>query len=213
VQILEQLIFRMHLDLTQAQRHLSQADPVVAAIIARHGRCTLRPQRRYFVALAEAILSQQLSVKAAATIFKRFKEKLGGRVTPENILQLKDAQFRGAGVSRQKMSYLRDLAAKWQDGVIAHRRFAQMQDGEIIQALTQVKGIGRWTAEMFLIFSLLRPDVLPVDDLGFRKALQSAYQLRKLPSAGKIEQIAASWKPYRSIATWYLWASLDNKPR
>jgi DNA-3-methyladenine glycosylase II len=202
----------MRLDFAQAQRHLAQADPVLASIIARHGACTLQPQRRYFVALAEAILSQQLSVKAAATIFKRFKEKLGGQVAPENILQLKDAQFRGAGVSRQKMSYLRDLAAKWQDGAIAHRRFAKMHDDEIIQALTQVKGIGRWTAEMFLIFSLLRPDVLPVDDLGFRKAMQIAYRLRKLPSAGKIEKIAASWKPYRSIATWYLWASLDNKP-
>lgn len=202
----------MRLDFAQAQLHLTKADPVLASIIARHGPCTLRPQRRYFVALAEAILSQQLSVKAAATIFKRFKEKLGGRVTPENILQLQDAQFRGVGVSRQKMSYLRDLAGKWQNGVIAHRRFAGMPDDEVILALTQVKGIGRWTAEMFLIFSLLRPDVLPVDDLGFRKALQIAYKLRKLPSAGKIEQITESWKPYRSIATWYLWASLDNKP-
>jgi DNA-3-methyladenine glycosylase II len=202
----------MRLDLIQAQQHLAQADPVLASILARYGPCTLRPQRQYFVALAEAILSQQLSVKAAATIFKRFKENLGGRVMPENILQLTDAQFRAAGVSRQKTAYLRDLAAKWLDGVIAHRRFAKMQDGEVIQALTQVKGIGRWTAEMFLIFSLMRPDVLPVDDLGFRKAVQIAYKLRKLPSARKIEQIAASWKPYRSIATWYLWLSLDNKP-
>ncbi|MGH7600161.1 MAG: DNA-3-methyladenine glycosylase family protein [bacterium] len=212
VQFLEQNIFNMHFDLAQAQRHLSQADPVLTSILARHGPCTLRPQRQYFVALAEAILSQQLSVKAAATIFKRFKEKLGGRVAPENILDLTDAQFRAAGVSRQKMAYLRDLAAKWQDGVIAHRRFAKMRDDEVIQALTQIKGIGRWTAEMFLIFSLMRPDVLPVDDLGFRKALQIAYKLRKLPSPAKIEKIAESWKPYRSIATWYMWASLDNKP-
>ncbi|MGH7451632.1 MAG: DNA-3-methyladenine glycosylase family protein [bacterium] len=205
-------VFNMHLDLAQAQQHLSQADPVLASILARHGPCTLRPQRQYFVALAEAILSQQLSVKAAATIFKRFKEKLGGRVAPENILELTDAHFRAAGVSRQKMAYLRDLAVKWQDGMIAHRRFAKMRDDEVIQALTQVKGIGRWTAEMFLIFSLMRPDVLPVDDLGFRKALQLAYKLRKLPSAGKIEQLAECWKPYRSVATWYMWASLDNKP-
>jgi DNA-3-methyladenine glycosylase II len=202
----------MPLDLTQARHHLSQADPILASILARHGPCTLRPQRRYFLALAEAILSQQLSVKAATTIFKRFKEKLDGRVAPGNILDLTDVQFRAAGVSRQKMAYLRDLAAKWQDGVIAHRRFTQMRDDEVIQALTQVKGIGRWTAEMFLIFSLMRPDVLPVDDLGFRKAVQIAYKLRKLPNAGKIEKIAASWKPYRSVATWYMWASLDNKP-
>jgi DNA-3-methyladenine glycosylase II len=202
----------MHLDLAQAQRHLSQADPILASILSRQGPCTLRPQRRYFAALAEAILSQQLSVKAAATIFKRFKEKLGGRVAPENILGLTDAQFRAAGVSRQKMAYLRDLAMKWQDGAIAHQRLAKMRDDEVIHALTQVKGIGRWTAEMFLIFSLMRPDVLPVDDLGFRKAVQLAYKLRKLPNAGKIEQIAESWKPYRSVATWYMWASLDNKP-
>lgn len=202
----------MPFDFSQAQLHLTQADPVLAAIISRHGPCTLQPQRRYFTALAEAILSQQLSVKAAATIFKRFKEKLDGRVTSENILELTDAQFRAAGVSRQKMAYLRDLAVKWQNGVIVHRRLAKMRDDEVIQALTQVKGIGRWTAEMFLIFSLMRPDVLPVDDLGFRKAVQIAYKLRKLPSAGKIEQLAESWKPYRSVATWYMWASLDNKP-
>jgi DNA-3-methyladenine glycosylase II len=110
------------------------------------------------------------------------------------------------------MAYLRDLAAKWNDGCINRRRFARMSDEEIIAALTQVKGIGRWTAEMFLIFSLLRPDVLPVGDLGFRKALQITYKLRKLPEAKRIEQITAKWKPYRSIGTWYLWASLDNKP-
>jgi DNA-3-methyladenine glycosylase II len=110
------------------------------------------------------------------------------------------------------MAYLRDLAAKWNDGCINPRQFIKMSNDEIIAALVQVKGVGRWTAEMFLIFSLLRPDVLPVDDLGFRKALQIAYKLRKLPEAKRIEQIAEKWKPYRSVATWYLWASLDNKP-
>jgi DNA-3-methyladenine glycosylase II len=199
-------------DFSQAQQHLSQADPVLAKIISRYGPCTIQPQRQYFVALTEAILSQQLSVKAAATIFKRFKEKLGGRITPEGILQLTTRQFRAAGISRQKTAYLRDLAAKWGASGLATRRFAKMSDEEVIAALTQVKGIGRWTAEMFLIFSLLRPDVLPVDDLGFRKAAQLAYKLRKLPEAGRLTKIAACWRPYRSIATWYLWASLNNKP-
>jgi DNA-3-methyladenine glycosylase II len=202
----------MPIDFAPAQQHLMQADPILASIISRYGPCALQPQRRYFVALTEAILSQQLSVKAAATIFSRFKEKLGGRITPEKILPLTDAQFRAAGISRQKTAYLRDLAAKWRAGVIAPRRFARMSDDEVILALTQVKGIGRWTAEMFLIFSLLRTDVLPVDDLGFRKAVQIAYKLRKLPDAKRLAQIAAGWKPYRSIATWYLWASLNNKP-
>jgi DNA-3-methyladenine glycosylase II len=206
------IVFSMQLDFAKAQTHLSTADPTLAAIIIQYGACALRPQRPYFVALAEAILSQQLSVKASATIFNRFKEKLGGRITPEGILKLTAPQFRSVGISRQKMTYLRDLAAKWSNGAIDHHRFSQMSDEEVIAALTQIKGIGRWTAEMFLIFSLLRPDVLPVDDLGFRKAVQNAYKLRKLPEAKKIEHIAEKWKPYRSIATWYMWASLDNKP-
>ncbi len=202
----------MPVNFSQAQQHLSHADPVLAEIISRHGPCTLQPQRQYFVALAEAILSQQLSVKAAATIFKRFKEKLNGQVTPEKILQLRLPQFRAVGISRQKTSYLRDLAENWQGGRLAPRRFMKMNDEEVIAALTQVKGIGQWTAEMFLIFSLLRPDVLPVGDLGFRNAVQRAYGLRKLPEAKRLEQIATSWRPYRSVATWYMWASLDNKP-
>lgn len=202
----------MPVNFSQAQQHLSHADPVLAEIISRHGPCTLQPQRQYFVALAEAILSQQLSVKAAATIFKRFKEKLNGQVTPEKILQLRLPQFRAVGISRQKTSYLRDLAENWQGGRLAPRRFMKMNDEEVIAALTQVKGIGRWTAEMFLIFSLLRPDVLPVGDLGFRNAVQRAYGLRKLPEAKRLEQIATNWRPYRSVATWYMWASLDNKP-
>jgi len=202
----------MPFDFSQAQLHLAQADPVLAAIISRHGPCKLRPQKKYFMALAEAILSQQLSVKAAATIFNRFKEKLGGRVTPEKILQLRLPQFRAVGISRQKTSYLRDLAAHWQAGLLTPRQLVKMNDEEVIAALTQVKGIGRWTAEMFLIFSLLRPDVLPVGDLGFRNAVQRAYGLRKLPEAKRLTQIAAGWRPYRSVATWYMWASLDNKP-
>lgn len=202
----------MPIDFLQAQQHLSQADPVLAEIISRHGPCTLRPQRQYFIALAEAILSQQLSVKAAATIFSRFKEKLGGRVTPHKILQWRASQFRAVGISRQKARYLRDLSENWQSGYLTPRQFMKMNDEEVIVALTQVNGIGRWTAEMFLIFSLLRPDILPVGDLGFRNAVQRAYRLRKLPEAKRLTQIAACWRPYRSIGTWYMWASLDNKP-
>ncbi|MCK6558074.1 DNA-3-methyladenine glycosylase 2 family protein [candidate division KSB1 bacterium] len=200
-------------ELAAAQRHLRRADPVLAQIIDRCGSCTLQPDRRYFASLVEAILSQQLSVKAAATIHARFKDLLGGQVESAGILQLTDAQIRAAGISRQKMGYLRDLSTKWQDGLLHGRRLARLTDDEVIAALTQVKGIGRWTAEMFLIFSLGRLDVLPVDDLGFRNAVKKAYRLRKLPEAKRLQQIAENWRPYRSVATWYLWQSLDNKPR
>lgn len=196
-----------------AEKHLRHVDPVLAKIMRQHGRCRIQPDRRYFQALVEAILSQQLSVKAAATIFARFQGLLAGRILPGMIMELQDEQFRGAGISRQKMSYLRDLSSKWQLGFINPRRFAYMNDEQVIAMLTQVKGIGRWTAEMFLIFSLRRLDVLPVGDLGFRNALQKAYGLRKLPEAKRITTLAEKWKPYRSIATWYLWASLNNKPK
>lgn len=201
------------INLAAAEKHLRRVDPVLAKIIAEQGQCTLKPDRRYFQSLVEAILSQQLSVKAAATIIGRFLVLLGGKELPASILSLRDEQFRGAGISRQKMAALRDLSSKWEGGLVNPRRFAAMNDEEIIATLTQVKGIGRWTAEMFLIFSLARLDVLPVDDLGFRNAVQAAYRLRKSPDAKRLAALAEKWKPYRAIATWYMWASLDNKPK
>ncbi len=200
------------LDYTAAVAHLRQVDPVLANLIAQFGDCSMRRDRRYFRSLVEAILSQQLSVKAAATIFARFQDLLQNQITPAAILPLRDTAFRGVGISRQKMAYLRDLAAKWQNGALDLRRFSRMADEEIIAALTQIKGIGRWTAEMFLMFSLGRMDVLPVGDLGFRNAVKRVYRLRKLPEAKRLHTLAEKWKPYRSIATWYMWASLDNKP-
>ena len=200
------------LDLQSATAHLRKADPILAGIIAQHGGCTLKLDRHYFQALVEAILSQQLSIKAAATIFRRFKELLDGKVEPDRILEIADTSFRGVGISRQKMGYLRDLSQKWSAGLVNPRRFARLEDEEIIAALTHVKGIGRWTAEMFLIFCLGRLDVLPVGDLGFRNALKRAYQLRRDPSPAKMQKIAESWRPYRSVGTWYLWASWDKKP-
>ena len=199
-------------DYSAAVAHLRRADPVLAKIIARFGPCTIKLDRRYFRLLIEAILAQQLSTKAAATITGRFYEALQKQISPEAILRLRDAEFRSAGVSRQKTGYLRDLAAKWQAGAINPRRFARLPDEEIIMMLTQVNGIGRWTAEMFLMFALGRPDVLPVGDLGFRNALKYAYRLRKPPDPKRMRVLAQKWKPYCSIATWYLWASLDNKP-
>jgi DNA-3-methyladenine glycosylase II len=200
------------IDYSTAVAHLRRADPVLAKIIAQYGPCSLKLDRRYFRLLIEAILSQQLSTKAAATITARFYDRLQGQVGPAAILALHDHDFRGTGVSRQKTLYLRDLAAKWQAGAINPRRFVRLADEEIIMTLTQVKGIGRWTAEMFLMFALGRPDVLPVADLGFRNALKKAYRLRKLPDSKRVHLLAEKWRPYRSVATWYFWASLDNKP-
>ena len=197
-------------------RKLKSWDRVLREIIDRVGPCTLRPMKNYFMALAEAIVSQQLSVKASATIFQRFQQLYANphqrRPRPEEILATSEEALRGVGLSRQKISYLRDLAQKFAAGMVNPRKFRGMPDEEIIEALVQIKGIGRWTAEMFLIFSLNRLDVLPVDDLGFRKAIQRAYRLRKLPTAEKIRKLAKPWEPYRSLATWYLWASLKNVP-
>ncbi len=196
----------------RATVHLKKADPTLDGIIRQHGQCALKLNRRYFYSLVEAILSQQLSIKAATTIFRRFRELLDGKIESTAILNLSDEQFRSVGISRQKMGYLRDLSQKWNDGHINPRRFAKMSDEEVIAALTQVKGIGRWTAEMFLIFCLGRLDVLPVGDLGFRNAVKRTYGLRRDPTPEKIAQIAEAWRPYRSIATWYFWESWDNKP-
>ena len=190
--------------------HLRRADEALSRVIVRHGPCTLKPQKDYFAVLADAIVSQQISVKAAETIFRRLKEKMRGRVTPGQLLTLSADDLRNVGVSGQKSSYLRDLAEKWIDGTILPRRFSRMDDEAIIAMLTQVRGIGRWTVEMFLIFSLNRLDVLPVDDLGFQRAMQRVYGFRALPSTRTVRRIAEPWRPYRSIATWYLWRSLDN---
>jgi 3-methyladenine DNA glycosylase/8-oxoguanine DNA glycosylase len=137
----------------------------------------------------------------------------GGSPTPETLAALTDDQFRAAGISRQKLGYLRDLARKVAEGTVPLDDIEHMSDDEVIASLTRIKGIGRWTAEMFLIFRLLRPDVLPVDDLGILNAIRRAYGLRKRPKPDRVRKIAEAWRPYRSIGCWYLWRSLDNEPR
>lgn len=194
--------------------HLKRSDPVLKKIILRVGDCKLQPVKNHFAALLESIVSQQLSVKASATIFQRFLELYPGKRYPKpaDVLATSGEQLRAAGLSRQKLTYIKDLARKFEDGLINPRRFSRMPDEKIIETLTQVKGVGRWTAEMFLIFSINRLDVLPVDDLGFRKAVKIEYDLRVLPAAERLKKIARPWHPYCSIATWYLWASLDSVP-
>jgi len=191
-------------------------DPVLAAIIRQHGACELGAARErfdHFAMLARAIVFQQLSTRAATTIHTRLLACLpGGAMTPAALAAIDEAQLRAAGISRQKSGYLRDLADKVGSGSVPLDAVDALSDDEVIAALTAIKGIGRWTAEMFLIFRLQRPDVLPVGDLGIQNAIQRAYGLRKKPTPERMRQLAVAWQPYRSIACWYLWRSLDAGP-
>jgi 3-methyladenine DNA glycosylase/8-oxoguanine DNA glycosylase len=198
-----------------AERCLARQDPILGEIIRRHGRCGLKEAQREdpFQAIVEAIVWQQLSGKAAATIFARFLALFpdGAFPPPAAIDAKSDAELRAVGLSRQKIGYLRDLCERLRTNTLALDRLEEMPDDDVVEMLTQVKGIGRWTAEMVLMFRLQRPDVLPVDDLGIRNAMKKAYRLRK-PTPERLLKIGARWRPYRSIAAWYLWASLENAP-
>ena len=200
-------------DYTRARRLLLRRDPVLAAVIKKHGACGLASAQRadHFSALVRAITGQQLSTKAASTIYARLAALMPGGVTPALLSTLTDEQLRAVGMSRQKVAYFRDLCDKALSGVVALESLESMTDDEVIAALTQVKGIGRWSAEMFLMFRLHRPDVLPVDDLGIVNAVKNVYRLRKRPTADRIRKIGEAWRPYRSVASWYLWRTLDNE--
>jgi DNA-3-methyladenine glycosylase II len=191
-------------------------DPVLGAIITRIGPCGMADAQREdpFHALCETIVGQQLSMKAAATIFGRFLKLFpaGPFPSPAEIGCVTDEQLRAVGFSRQKVSYLRDLCARLEAGTLALDRLDALADEEVIETLTAVKGIGRWSAEMILMFKLHRPDVLPVDDLGIVKAVQRTYGMRNRPKPARIIAVGQKWRPYRSVACWYLWASLDNAP-
>jgi DNA-3-methyladenine glycosylase II len=178
-------------------------------VLRRRGR---RPGDAYG-ALLRAIVGQQLSTKAARTIFERLTGLFGGRTpTPRELLDAHPELLRGAGLSRAKVAYLRDLAENVEDGDLDLERLAELPDAEVSAQLTAVKGLGPWTVDMFLIFHLGRPDVLPVGDLGIRRAVQLAYGLDALPDAAELERIAETWRPHRSLACLYLWRSLDNAP-
>jgi DNA-3-methyladenine glycosylase II len=200
-------------DYSRARRLLLRRDPVLAAVIKKHGACGLAAAQRadHFSALVRAITGQQLSTKAASTIYARLVALMPGGATPATLSTLTDEQMRAVGMSRQKIAYFRDLCDKALSGVVALDSLESMTDDEVIAALTKVKGIGRWSAEMFLMFRLHRPDVLPVDDLGIVNAVKNVYGLRKRPTADRIRTIGEAWRPYRSVASWYLWRSLDNE--
>jgi len=191
--------------------HLKKADPVLRAIIERVGAYKIEHREPGFETLVRSIVYQQLSGKVATVILGRLIALLPeGKVTPETILKLTPARIRKAGLSKQKTAYIRDLARKTNKGVVKFETLAELSDLEVIEHLTQVKGIGVWTAHMFLIFALRRPDILATGDLGVRTAIRKAYQLEELPQAEQIEQIAVSWRPYCSVAVWYLWRSLEG---
>jgi 3-methyladenine DNA glycosylase/8-oxoguanine DNA glycosylase len=203
-------------DPRQATRHLRKADPALARVIDATGpfAMQLNPARSVFAALARAIVYQQLSNKAAATIFGRLCSHFPrGHVglTPERLLALSDAKIRACGISRAKCKALRDLARRSATGEVPTlARARRMADAEIVERLVAVHGIGRWSAEMFLMFFLGRPDVLPVDDYSLRKAYARAFNKRKPPSPQALERLGEKWRPYRTAASWYLWATLNT---
>ncbi len=179
----------------------------MAAIIRAHGRPELKRARDPFRELARAIIYQQLSGKAAGTICGRFEALFPGTrfPLPEQVLEMPLETLRSVGLSKQKASYLLDLSAKYAGGEIEHRRFSRLSDEAISEELIKVKGIGQWSADMFLIFALNRPDVLPVGDLGVRKGMQVYFELEALPKPAEMQTLGEAWRPFRSIGSWYMW--------
>jgi DNA-3-methyladenine glycosylase II len=196
----------------RAIAHLKTSDPTLARVIERVGVCRFKPNAAgtHFDAVARSIVYQQLSGSAARTIYTRVLARYGGEPpSPAQLLATVDTELRAVGLSRQKIAYLKDLAAKTHAGEIPIDALHELSDDEIIHALTRVKGVGRWTAQMFLIFRLGRPNVLPELDLGIRKGIQRAYRMRALPSEVRVRKLGRKWEPYCSVASWYLWRLLD----
>ena len=191
-------------------RHLAAADPLLGAIIKSVGPCEIKMRMDPFQSLVEAIIYQQLAGNAADAIYGRFVKIYGRFPRSSQLLATNDAKLRKCGLSGKKIEYLKDLASRVSDGRLKLVLLLEMPDEQVIEELVQVKGIGRWTAEMFMIFCLGRQDVLPVGDLGLRKAMQKTYLLDDLPSPETMREIARRWEPYRSIATWYMWKSLEK---
>jgi DNA-3-methyladenine glycosylase II len=197
---------------------LRNADPVMERLIDDHGALVRRDLKRErpgdaYGALLRSIVGQQLSTKAASTIYGRMLELFGGHApTPKQLLKADPEKIRAAGLSRPKIAYLRDLAQHVEEGTLELERLPDLPDEEVAAQLTAIKGLGQWTADMFLMFHLGRPDILPVGDQGIRRAIQVEYGLRKVPDAKRMQQIAKPWRPYRTLASLYLWSSLDNTP-
>jgi DNA-3-methyladenine glycosylase II len=189
--------------------HLRRTDPVLCEIINRVGDYRIEFREPDFETLVKSIVYQQLSGRVASVIFERLLSAAGGTISPANVLKLRPTRMRAAGLSAQKTVYIRDLARHTRDGHVVFEDLRGLSDVEVIEKLTVVKGIGVWTAHMFLIFALRRPDILPTGDLGIRAAIRKAYGLAELPKPAEIENLAERWRPYCTVASWYLWRSLE----
>ena len=193
----------------EAIHHLRRSDPILSEIIDRVGDYEIVFRDPDFETLVKSIVYQQLSGRVASVIFGRLAKAAGGKLTPQNVLQLRPSRMRTLGLSGQKTAYIRDLARHTRDGRVVFEELPALSDADVIERLTEVKGIGVWTVHMFLIFALRRPDVLPIGDLGIRNAIRQAYGLAELPQPAEMEAMAARWRPYCTVASWYLWRSLE----
>jgi len=189
--------------------HLQKSDPVLSEIIQRVGDYRIEFRDPGFETLVKSIVFQQLSGRVANVIFGRLAAAVGGKLTPESILKLRPSRMRALGLSTQKTAYIRDLARHTRDGSVAFDELATLPDSEVIERLTRVKGIGEWTVHMFLIFALRRTDVLPAGDLGIRNAIRKAYSLSGMPTPAEVEAMGERWRPYCTVASWYLWRSIE----
>ena len=202
---------RLRFSAAAAYRHLRGADPVVGRLIDLHGPYRPRPAMDHYESLLRTVLFQQLNGRAASTIQQRWMDLYGGRYpTPSELLATTDEAFRAAGISRQKTGYMRDIAERMLSGALDFRDMDERSDEEIVSQITAVKGLGEWSAHMFLMFQLGRPDVLPVGDYGVRNGMKVAYGLRELPSPTRAREIGAPWAPYRSVASWYMWRAVEG---
>ncbi|MEY4726066.1 MAG: putative glycosylase [Pseudomonadota bacterium] len=195
----------------EACKHLMKKDRVMKRLIPQFGNACLESRGDAFVTLARSIVGQQISVKAAQSVWDRFIQ-LPRKLTPANVLKLKVDDMRAAGLSARKVEYLVDLALHFENGTVHVKKWAEMDDEAIIAELVAIRGIGRWTAEMFLMFHLLRPDVLPLDDVGLINGISQNYFSGESVSRSEAREVAAAWAPYCSVATWYIWRSLDPLP-
>ena len=199
----------------EACKHLTKRDRVLKKLIPKLGEARLQSRGDAFTTLARSIVGQQISVKAAQSVWDRFAALIGGpshRIAPSAVLALEVEALRGAGLSARKVEYLRDLSTHFVEGTVHVKAWASMDDEAIIEELVAIRGIGRWTAEMFLIFHLMRPNVLPLDDLGLIKGISQHYFSGEPVSRAEAREVGEAWAPYRSVATWYLWRSLDPLP-
>ncbi len=202
---------RLRFSAAAAYRHLRQADPVVGRLIEEHGPYRPRPAMDHYESLLRTVMFQQLNGRAASAIQERWMALYGGRYpTPTELLATTDDAFRSVGISRQKTGYLRDIAGRMLSGALDFRHLDQMHDEQVVEQITQVSGLGEWSAHMFLMFQLGRPDVMPVGDFGVRNGMRLAYGLREMPSPARAREIGAAWAPYRSVGSWYMWRAVEG---